>query len=242
MNPPSKAEILVVDDEPQIRRLLNSSLQEAGYGVREAESGRTALGEVALRAPDAVILDLGLPDISGMEVLRALRPLSAAPVLILSVFGDESNKIAALDAGADDYLTKPFGDGELRARLRALMRRPVPLALENRFRFGPIEVDFAQRWVGREGQQIKLTTTEFALLQLLISHRDKVLTHAHMLRELWGPKAEGHTHYLRTYMARLRQKLGEDVGEAGYFRTESGIGYRFVSNPEPTLLAKPPEA
>ncbi len=230
----SKPDILIVDDEVQLRRLLKLTLDEAGYEVREAESGRTALGEIALRQPDAVILDLGLPDIRGADVLRALRPLCGAPVLILSVFTQEGSKIEALDAGADDYLTKPFAGGELLARLRALLRRARPeTAPEIAYRFGPIEIDFSRRQVSRDGRKIKLTVTEYALLQLLVSHRDHVLSHREMLRELWGPSAEGQTHYLRAYMMRLRRKLGDDVDSAGYFQTEPGIGYRFVSEPEP---------
>jgi len=229
MSGTAKANILVVDDEDQMRRLLSITLREAGYRVREAETGRTALGEIALRSPDVIILDLGLPDVSGMDVLRAMRPLCAAPVLILSVFAEESGKIAALDGGANDFLTKPFGSGELLARLRVLLRRAEPASPDMIFRFGKIEVDFFLNRVFRDGQPVQLTAKENALLHFLIAHRDRLLTHGEILRQLWGPEAENQTNYLRVYMKRLRDKLGDDVDtEGGHFQTEAGIGYRFV--------------
>ena len=228
---PTKSEVLVIDDEIQIRRLLRLTLEDAGYAVREAETGQAGLQEVTREAPDAVILDLGLPDVPGVEVLSRLRLRSAIPVLILSVFGQEGSKIAGLDAGADDYLTKPFGDGELLARLRALLRRIKPAVASNTFGFGAIEVDLERRRVTKDGRVVKLTSMEYALLQLFITHRDKALTHRQILRELWGPKAEGQTHYLRTYMMRLRRKLEDELDAPRYFQTESGIGYRFVSEP-----------
>jgi two-component system KDP operon response regulator KdpE len=236
MSAKPKSEILVVEDEAQLRRLLRSSLEEAGYAVREAESGRVALGEIALQAPDLVILDLGLPDTSGTNVLRAMRPLCSVPVLILSVLGHEEGKIGALDAGADDYLTKPFSGGELLARLRALLRRVKPAtAVERVFRFGPIQIELASGQVLRDGRTVKLTVTEYRLLRLLVLNHDRVLTHSHILRELWGPHATRNVNYLRIYMMRLRRKLGEDVDSPGYFQTESGVGYRFVSEPTPAL-------
>jgi two-component system KDP operon response regulator KdpE len=234
MKPEPKPDILVVDDEAQIRRLLRYTLEEAGYAVREAENGRIALGEIALQAPKLVILDLGLPDTAGVDVLRALRPLCLAPVLILTVLAHETGKIEALDAGADDYLTKPFGGGELLARLRALLRRVQSAPIADRtFRFGPIQVDLERSRITREGKPVKLTAIEYGLLRLLVMNRDKVLTHRHILRELWGPQAIKHTNYLRIYMMRLRRKLGEEVDSAGHFQTESGVGYRFVSDPTP---------
>ena len=202
--------------------------------MREAESGRIALGEIALHAPDLVILDIGLPDTPGTDVLRAMRPICTAPVLILSVFGNEKGKIAALDAGADDYLTKPFSGGELLARLRALLRRVQPPSAPGaNFYFGSIQVDFEQRRVLRNGQPVKLTLLEFKVLRMFVMNRDKLLTHQHILSELWGPQAKDHTNYLRYYMMQLRRKLGEDVdSEAGHFQTEAGVGYRFVTKPD----------
>ncbi|HZZ57634.1 MAG TPA: response regulator transcription factor [Opitutaceae bacterium] len=227
----SKPDVLLIDDEPQLRRLVHSALSEAGFAVRVAETGKLALGEVVLRAPDVVILDLGLPDIPGAEVLRALGSLCSAPVLILSVFGEEKDKVSALEAGADDYVTKPFGAAELVARLRALLRRSLASAPEPVYCFGPIEVHLASRRVLRDGQRVRLTSLEFALLNMFISNRDRVLTHKRILRELWGPAAEDRTHYIRIYMARLRSKLGDPGGAASYFQTESGVGYRFVGRP-----------
>jgi len=240
MNGARKTEILIVDDEDQIRRLLRDALEEAGYAVRETESGRIALGEVALRPPDLVILDLGLPDTPGTEVLRALRPICSAPVLILSVLGNERGKIAALDAGADDYLMKPFSGGELLARLRALLRRvQSPSVIETSFQFGPIQVDLEQWRVLRNGQPVKLTLQEFKVLRMFVTNRDKLLTHQYILNELWGPHAKDHTNYLRYYIMQLRKKLGEDVNSAGgHFETEAGVGYRFVSNPDPRSLTE----
>lgn len=228
-----KPSILIVDDEDQIRRLLRHALEEDGYTAREADSGRIALGEIALQSPDLVILDLGLPDTHGTEVLRALRHISNAPVLILSVLGNEKGKIAALDAGADDYLTKPFSGGELLARLRALLRRAQPQAsAATDFEFGSIRVDLQQRRVFRDGIPVKLTFQEFKVLQMFIVNRDKLLTHQLILGELWGAHAKDRTNYLRYYMMQLRKKLGEDVDSAGgHFQTEAGVGYRFVSNP-----------
>ena len=227
----TKSDVLVIDDEPQLRRLLRLTLVDAGYTVREAATGQGGLDEIARLSPDAIVLDLGLPDLSGVEVLKRLRENHAVPVLILSVFGEEARKVAALDAGADDYLTKPFGDGELLARLRAQLRRIKPAVATNTFCFGTIEVDLTHRRVLKAGSPVKLTAMEYALLMLFITHRDKALTHRLILRELWGSHAERQTHYLRTYMLRLRRKLEDDLDAPQFFQTESGIGYRFVSSP-----------
>jgi two-component system KDP operon response regulator KdpE len=224
----AKTEVLVIDDEVQIRRLLRFTLEEASYSMREAETGQSGLSEVAHRRPDAIILDLGLPDMPGIDVLRRLREWSPVPVLILSVFGQEKNKIAALDAGADDYLTKPFGSGELLARLRVLLRRVRAEEETAPVQFGSIEVDLERRLVTKDQQPVKLTAREYALLRLFVVHRGKVLTHRQILSELWGPNAEGQTHYLRIYMMRLRQKLEVDPDTPQYFQTESGVGYRLL--------------
>lgn len=232
MSAAQEVNVLVVDDEVQIRRMLRIVLEEASYKVREADSGRIALGEIALSVPDVVILDLGLPDTPGTEVLHALRKISSVPVLVLTVIGHEESKIRALDAGADDYITKPFGSGELVARLRALLRRSGQSAVSGTlFRFGTIEVDLARSRVTRAGRPVRLTALEFKLLRMMVLHRDTVLTHQRILSAIWGPRAASHTNYLRIHMMHLRRKLGEDVDSAGHFQTESGVGYRFVSDP-----------
>jgi two-component system, OmpR family, KDP operon response regulator KdpE len=223
-------EILIIDDELQIRRLLRVTLEGAGYRVREAASGALGLNEAAVQRPDAGILDLGLPDADGLDVLRRLREWSGLPVLILSVRGEEPQKIAALDAGADDYLTKPFGGGELLARLRVLLRRAQPTGEVSIVSFGDVEVDYTTRTVTRAGADVHLTGKEYALLRLLLQHRGKVVTHRQLLRDLWGEKAEEQTHYLRVYMTHLRQKLEPDPSRPRYLKTESGIGYRFTAD------------
>lgn len=225
-------DILVIDDEVQIRRLLRLALASAGYRVREAESGALGLNEAAVRQPDAIVLDLGLPDMSGLDVLRRLREWTTLPVLILSVREEEADKIAALDAGADDYLTKPFGGGELVARMRALLRRAQPVAAGSVEVFGDVEVNFADRTVRKGGEELHLTAKEYALLRLLLQHRGKVVTHRFLLREIWGPAHEADTHYLRVAMATLRKKLESSPNEPRYLKTESGIGYRFSNLPE----------
>jgi two-component system, OmpR family, KDP operon response regulator KdpE len=222
-------EILIIDDELQIRRLLRVTLEGAGYRVREAATGALGLNEAAVQRPDAVILDLGLPDADGLDVLSRLREWSGLPVLILSVRGEEAQKIAALDAGADDYLTKPFGGGELLARLRVLLRRAQPAGEVSIVSFGDVEVDYAKRTVTRAGEEVHLTAKEYALLRLLLQHRGKVVTHRQLLRDLWGEKAEDQTHYLRVYMTHLRQKLEPDPSRPRHLKTESGIGYRFTA-------------
>jgi two-component system KDP operon response regulator KdpE len=226
--PETKPVILVVDDETQIRRLLRLTLEAAGYIVREAATGATGVAEVAARHIDAVILDLGLPDISGVEVVRQLREWSKVPVLVVTVRAAESDKVLALDAGADDYVTKPFGTAEITARLRAILRRVQTEDQPAEVRFGDIEVDLAARLVRRAGLETKLTAKEYALLRLLVVHRGKVLTHGQILRELWGPKAEANTHYLRVHMTHLRQKLEADPHRPRHLKTESGIGYRLI--------------
>jgi two-component system KDP operon response regulator KdpE len=227
MNPAApQSEVLVIDDEDQIRRLLRGALTTAGYRVREAGDGLSGLSEVAHQRPDAIILDLGLPDLSGLEILRRLREWSQVPVLILSVRGQEKEKIEALDAGANDYMTKPFGWGEMLARLRVLLRRE-PAAMEATVaRFGQVTVDLGRRVVTKHGQELKLTAREYALLRLLVTHPNKVITHRQILRELWGPGAEAQTHYVRVYMARLRQKIEDTPNQPRYLITESGSGYR----------------
>jgi two-component system KDP operon response regulator KdpE len=226
--PAARRRILVIDDEVQIRRLLRITLEAAGYTVLEADTGRLGLDEAARGQPDAVVLDLGLPDLGGLEVLRQLREWSRVPVLVLTVISGEAEKVAALDAGADDFLTKPFGSGELAARLRAILRRAPGENEPAVIAFGNIEVDLAARTVRRQGAEVRLTAKEYAMLRLLVLHRGKVVTHGHMLRELWGPKAEENTHYLRVHMTHIRQKLEDDPHRPRHLRTESGIGYRLV--------------
>ena len=225
-----RADVLVIDDEIQIRRLLRLTLEDAGYAVREAETGHAGLVAAAHQPPDAIILDLGLPDVPGIDVLRRLREWTPLPVLILSVFGQEGSKVAGLDAGADDYLTKPFGGGELLARMRVLLRRVRPAEAASPVRIGSIELDLVGRRVLKDGRIVKLTAKEYALLRLLVSHRDKVLTHRFILRELWGPEEEDQTHYLRVFMMRLRRKLEDEPDAPRHIQTESGIGYRLVSD------------
>lgn len=224
-----QAALLVIDDEVQIRRLLRVTLEAAGYRVREAETAKLGLTEAAQQPPDGIILDLGLPDLDGTDVVKRLREWSNVPVLILSVRDSEDDKIAALDAGADDYLTKPFGGRELLARVRAILRRAQPANEPAIVGFGDIEVDQAARLVRRAGQEVRLTAKEYGLLRLLVQHRGKVVTHRHILRELWGPNAEESTHYLRVHMAHLRQKLEHDPHTPRHLRTDAGIGYRLVT-------------
>jgi two-component system, OmpR family, KDP operon response regulator KdpE len=225
---PAKQTVLVIDDEVQILRLLRITLETAGYNILEADSGKIGLEEAARCQPDAIILDLGLPDLGGLEVLKQLREWSKVPVLVLTVLAAERDKVAALDAGADDYLTKPFGSAELTARVRAILRRapgendPAVVA------FGDIVMDLAARIVRRGGVEVRLTAKEYAMLRLLVIHRGKVVTHGQMLRELWGPKAEENTHYLRVHMTHIRQKLEAEPHKPRHLRTESGIGYRLV--------------
>jgi two-component system KDP operon response regulator KdpE len=226
----SKPTILVIDDEVQILRLLRITLEGAGYRVVEAESGKVGTSEVPRCQPDAIVLDLGLPDVPGLEVLRQLREWSKVPVLVLTVLATERDKVAALDAGADDYLTKPFGAAELMARLRAILRRVPEDDEPSVASFGDIEVDLAARVVRRAGAEVRLTAKEYAMLRLLVVHRGKVVTHGQMLRELWGPKAEENTHYLRVHMTHIRQKLEDEPHKPRHLRTESGIGYRLVED------------
>jgi two-component system, OmpR family, KDP operon response regulator KdpE len=229
MNPlPQKRDILVIDDEVQIRRLLHLTLESAGFAVREAETGQFGLDEIVRRAPDLLVLDMGLPDMSGLDVLRRLREWSRVPVLVLTVRAAETDKVAALDAGADDYLTKPFGSAELTARVRAMLRRAPTEAELATVSFGEIVIDFSARTVMRGDAEVKLTPKEYALLRLLVLHRGKVVTHQQILRELWGPKAEENTHYLRVHMAHLRQKVEREPHRPRHLKTESGIGYRLV--------------
>ena len=218
---------LIIDDEVQIRRLLRVVLESADYSVHEAESAAQGLTEAATRRPDAILLDLGLPDADGVKVLRRLREWSQVPVIVLSVRDDEEGKVAALDAGADDYVTKPFSSAELLARLRAAQRKTRPLPEEAVFSFDGLKIDLAARQVKRDGCEIKLTGTEYALLRLFIMHAGRVLTHRQILREIWGPKSEEHRQYLRVYVTHLRQKIELDPSAPRLIKTEPGIGYRF---------------
>jgi two-component system KDP operon response regulator KdpE len=222
------ATLLIIDDEQPIRRLLRVTLESGGYAVREAENGTLGLQEIAHQAPDGVILDLGLPDLDGTAVIRRLREWSRVPVLVLSVREAEDDKIAALDAGADDYLTKPFGGRELLARLRAILRRTPGAAEPAVVAIGELEIDQAARVVRRAGTEIHLTAREYALFKLLVQHRGKVVTHRQILREIWGPNAEERTDYLRVHMTHLRQKLEIDPHNPRHLKTEAGIGYRLV--------------
>ncbi len=219
---------LIVDDERAIRRFLRLSLETHGYQVQEAATGQAGLEAAARRRPDVVILDLSLPDLDGLEVLKQLRAWSHVPVVVLSVRDHEDDKIALLDAGADDYLTKPFSPGELLARLRTAQRHGQPLSDTAVFHSGPLSVDLTRRVVTLQGEPVKLTTTEYALLRALVQQAGKALTHAQLLREVWGPAYLEETHYLRVYLARLRQKLEADPLHPKLLLTEPGVGYRLA--------------
>jgi two-component system KDP operon response regulator KdpE len=218
---------LIVDDEVQIRRLLRVVLEAEDYQVHEADTGQQGLTEIASRRPGIILLDLGLPDMEGLEVLKRLREWSAAPVLVLSVRDDEQGKVAALDAGAEDYVTKPFSTPELLARLRTAQRKTRPEEEVSVFKSGDLIVDLTARVVTRGGREIKLTATEYALLRLFVRYPGRVLTHRYILREIWGPKSEEHRQYLRVYVTHLRQKIEADPTKPRLIKTEPGIGYRF---------------
>jgi two-component system KDP operon response regulator KdpE len=220
---------LIIDDEVQIRRLLRVVLEAENYQVREAKTGQEGLAEVAARRPDVILLDLGLPDMDGVGVLKRLREWSETPVLVLTVRDDEQEKVAALDAGAEDYVTKPFSTPELLARLRAAQRKTRPAEEISAFKRGDLVVDLTSRVVTRGSREIKLTATEYALLRLFVRHPGRVLTHRYILREIWGPKSEEHRQYLRVYVTHLRQKIESDPANPTLITTESGIGYRFIS-------------
>ena len=230
MTPPAPTAV-IVEDEQQIRRFVRSTLEAEGWQVFDADTVRQGLVEAATRHPDLVILDLGLPDRDGLDFIREFRGWSAVPVVVLSARTDEHDKIAALDAGADDYLTKPFGVGELMARVRVAMRRARGPAgsSEPLFRFGEIEVDLAASTVKRAGAPVHLTPLEYRLLGHLITHAGKVITHRQLLKAVWGPSHVEQSHYLRIYMGHLRQKLEQDPAQPRHLVTETGVGYRLLA-------------
>jgi len=225
-----RATVLVIEDEPEIRRFLRSALGAEGYRVIEAESGARGVTEAGTHKPDLAIVDLGLPDLDGIEVIRRIRAWSPMPIVVLSARAREQAKVEALDAGADDYVTKPFGVGELLARLRVALRHAAragagaaPLS------FGDVVADFERRRVTRAGREVHLTPLEFRLLACLAQHLGLVVTHRQLLREVWGPSHVGHVHYLRIYMKQLRDKLEADPVQPSYLLTDTGIGYRLVA-------------
>ena len=220
--------VLVVDDEPQILRALQTNLRGAGYEVTTAATGEEALAAAAIRPPEAVILDLVLPDARGTEVCRELRRWSTAPIVVLSAVGDEHEKVAALDAGADDYVTKPFGVDELLARLRAALRRAAP-STEPVLEVGDLVIDLEKRAVTVAGSRVAMTPHEFELLRFLAQNEGKLLTHPMILREVWGPAYGDESHYLHVYVSQLRRKIEPDPARPRYLLTEPGAGYRFVN-------------
>jgi two-component system, OmpR family, KDP operon response regulator KdpE len=218
--------VLVVDDERAIRRYLHAALNAQGYTVYEAANGQEALNAAVADRPDLIILDLGLPDIDGVAITTRLREWTNIPILILSVREQESDKIAALDAGADDYLTKPFSSGELMARMRVALRRSMQSASEPVFEIGELRVDLAHRQVSETGREILLTPTEYDLLRVLVQNAGKVLTHRQLLRQVWGSAYEAEAHLLRVNMSNLRRKIEPDPARPHYILTEPGVGYR----------------
>jgi len=219
--------VLVVDDEPQIVRGLKVILRSAGYTVEAAETKASALAALAARPPDALVLDLVLPDGGGVEVCEEVRRWSRMPILVLSAVGDEREKVRALDSGADDYVTKPFGTDELLARLRALMRRSVEPSGDPELRIGEVVIDLADRRVRLAGREVHLTPIEFELLRILATHQGRLVTQRQLLRDVWGPEYTQETHYLRVHIAHIRAKLEADPSRPRYLITEPGVGYRF---------------
>lgn len=229
---------ILIEDEPQIRRFVRAGLEAEGWQVFEAETAHRGLLDAGTRKPDLLIVDLGLPDADGLDLIRDVRGWSNVPIVVLSARVDESDKVAALDAGADDYLTKPFGMGELLARVRANLRRPrsatceatvtTSSELERLFCFGDVEVDRTARLVRRQGAEVHLTPIEYRLLSVLMANVGRVLTHRQLLREVWGPSHIEHNHYLRIYMGHLRQKLEVDPSQPRHLLTETAVGYRLL--------------
>ena len=223
---------LVLEDDREIRRFVRSSLESVGWQVVEALTIQQGLVEAGTRRPDLVIADLGLPDGDGVDFIRELRTWSGVPIIVLSARTHESEKVAALDAGADDFITKPFGVAELLARTRANLRRlrQGRAVADAIFRFGDVEVDLAARIVKKRGLEVHLTPIEYRLLGVLIGNAGRVLTHPYLLREVWGPSQSQSTHYLRVYMGNLRQKLEDDSAQPRYIVTETGVGYRLMAD------------
>jgi two-component system KDP operon response regulator KdpE len=221
--------VLVIEDEPQIRRFLRATLASQGYTLIETDTAEDGLRQAATRQPDLIILDLGLPDLDGLAVTQRLREWNRVPIIVLSARGQESDKIAALDAGADDYLTKPFGVGELLARMRVALRHTATVDQESGdpvYSAGDLRVDLSRRQVYIRGEEIHLTPIEYRLLTMLVRYAGKVVTHRQLLKEVWGPAYQDENHYLRVYMTQLRHKLEEDPARPRYLITEPGVGYR----------------
>lgn len=226
-----KGRILIIEDEAQIRKFLRISLVAHGFAIGEARLGEDGLAVCAAEPPDLVILDLGLPDIDGLELISRLREWSTVPIIVLSVRSDEAEKVQALDRGANDYVTKPFGISELMARIRALLRsRTTPVRDEAAFRFDDLEIDLSRRKVKVAGCDVHLSRKEYKLLRLLATHAGQVLTHQQILREVWGPAHATDTHYLRVLIGHLRQKLGDEPSRPRYIVTEQGVGYRLIES------------
>ena len=234
----NKPEILVIDDEPQIRKLLQITLQTNGYLFKEAVTAKDGLIAAGIHPPDAIILDLGLPDENGHRVLQKLRQWYTNPIIILSVQKNEEDIIKALDNGANDYLPKPFRTGELLARIRSALRKTITETGDSAFNFQNLEVDLVSRTVKKDNAMVKLTTTEYSLLALFVRNEGKVLTHGFLLRAIWGPGYINQSQYLRVFIAQIRKKIETDPNRPEYLITESGVGYRFVGNSNDGSLDK----
>lgn len=224
----SRLKILVIDDEASIRRLLRISLEAEGYSIIEAADGKEGLALAASQRPDLIILDLGLPELGGLEVIKRLREWASTPVIVLTVRDEESEKVALLDAGADDYLTKPFSVPELLARIRTAIRHTQSADTEPVVVIGRLEIDFSERSVRMDRKQVKLTQKEYEILKLLVKHAGKIVTQSYLLKEIWGPSAVNETQYLRVFVGQLRKKLESDPSHPNLIKTEAGIGYRLI--------------
>lgn len=227
----SGAKILVIDDEPQIQKLLRVTLQARGFEIAEVSSGEDGILQAAMVRPDLIVLDLGLPDIPGMEVLQRIREWTQIPIIVLTAKDREEDKISALDSGADDYVTKPFGMGELLARIRVALRHNAKSQDEPILKFGRLAIDLAGRTVELDGEKIKLTPTEYELLKILATNAGRVMTHKQLLQQVWGGhQYDSDSHYLRVYIGHLRKKIETDSARPNFIITEPGIGYRFMAN------------
>lgn len=232
--------VLVIDDEPQIRRFLRASLQAHDFEVLEAETGKEGVRQCTLQKPELVILDLGLPDTDGLDIIKSIREWSKVPIIVLSVRSDDNDKIEALDRGANDYVTKPFSMGELLARMRvALRQKPIGGDEEQVVSAGPLSVDLGKRLVTINGSPVRLSRKEYELLKILVSHPGKVITHQQLLQEVWGQGYVEETQYLRVYIGQLRQKLEKDAAAPRFLITEPGVGYRFTPAGAPAEKASP---